>query len=150
MERLIAFLAIDDRARQDAKVVWSLIEHHTDEIMRDFYADIRRLDPPLIDGATIERLTTRQKEHWKSLLNDELDQRLFNRMSLIGIKHREVGLDPKWYIAGYHKIKLGFSGRILASPLSAAKKVSLVSTLDRFVALDMALALSSYSSWLVD
>ena len=150
MERLISFLNIDDQARQDAKAVWSLIEDYTDEIMRDFYADIRRVDPALIDGDTIDRLATKQKEHWKSLLNDELDQSLFNRMSLVGIKHREVGLDPKWYIAGYHKIKLRFSGHILASPLSVAKKISLVSTLDRFVALDMALALSSYSSWLVD
>lgn len=150
MEQLIAFLRIDDLARQQAQAAWTLIEAAAEAIVRDFYADLHRYDSDLIDAAMIDHLTRRQVQHWKALLAGELDQDYFNAASLVGIKHREIGLDPKWYIAGYHRIKHRLNERILATQLPVPHKIGLVMTLDRFVALDMALALSSYSSWLVD
>jgi hypothetical protein len=150
MDKLISFIRIDDLTRQDAKIAWSLLQDHAEGIMRDFYADLRRLDAGLIDATTAERLTLKQKEHWKSLLTGELDQQFFNQSSLVGIKHREVGLDPKWYIAGYQEIKARLTEQLFAAPLPIERRISLATALDKYVALDMALAISSYSSWLID
>jgi hypothetical protein len=71
-------------------------------------------------------------------------------VTLIGIKHHEVGLDSKWYIAGYAMMKAAFMERILEAPLPPNLKSALIVTLEKYVAVDMALALSTYSSWLVD
>jgi methyl-accepting chemotaxis protein len=105
---------------------------------------------PVLDDETISRLKLKQSEHWQALFSSKFDNQFFNRASLVGIKHREIDLDPKWYIAGYNKIKGQFVKLILDSQLSTSTKSDLVATLDKYVALDMALALSSYSSWLID
>ena len=151
MEELIRFLAIDAKARRDAEEIWPLIEHRAPEIIERFYADVRRsnIDLPLT-SQMIDHLKTKQKEHWKHLFESRFDQRYFNHASLIGIKHFEIGLGARWYIAGYMKIKSDFSREILGAPLSSPSKTQLIVTLDKYVALDMALAISSYTSLLVD
>ena len=123
METLIRFLAIDFKSRRDAEEIWPLIEHRAPDIIESFYADVRRsnVDLPLTNQM-IDYLKTKQKEHWKYLFERRFDQRYFNNASLIGIKHFEIGLDAKWYIAGYMKIKSGFSLEILSAPLSSPSK----------------------------
>jgi hypothetical protein len=151
MDDLIRFLGIDARAKQYAKLVWPLIQDHADGVVENFYVEAGKSDiGHVLDAEMIGRLKLKQKEHWRALFNSEFDQQYFNRASLVGIKHREIGLDPKWYIAGYSKIKGQFVTLILDAPLSTSTKSDLVATLDKYVALDMAIALSSYSSWLVD
>lgn len=151
MDKLIRFLDIDPAARRHAAAIWSLIEHRIDHIIETFYADVRHSDTALaLSDQTIQRLRVKQKDHWHALFESRLDLQYFNSASLIGIKHSEIGLDPKWYIAGYARIKSDFSRTILSSPLPLSAKADLVVTLDKYVALDMALAISSYTSLLVD
>ena len=151
MEELIRFLAIDLKDRRNAEDFWPLIEHLLDSIIDNFYADIRRssIDFVLSDQR-IDHLKIKQKEHWRSLFASRFDQQYFNSASLVGIKHRELGLDQKWYVAGYARIKSDMTQIILESPLSPPTKLEFVKTLDKYVALDMAIAISSYASLLVD
>lgn len=151
MEELIRFLAIDLKDRRNAEDFWPLIEYPLDGIIDNFYADIRRSSIDFVLGdQTIDHLKIKQKEHWRSLFGSRFDQQYFNSASLVGIKHYELGLDPKWYIAGYAKIKSDITEIILESPLSPPAKLEFVKTLDKYVALDMAIAISSYTSLLVD
>ncbi len=151
MNELIRFLEIDARARQYAKLLWPLVEDHAGDIIEKFYIEARKSDmEPALDDETISRLKLKQIEHWQALFSSKFDKQYFSRASLVGIKHCEIDLDPKWYIAGYNKIRGQFVKLILDSPLPTSTKSNLVATLDKYVALDMALALSSYSSWLVD
>lgn len=151
MDQLIRFLGIDARAMHYAKLLWPLIHEHAGGIIDNFYAETGRSDMgPTMDAETIARLKHKQIEHWQALFASKFDKQFFNRASLVGIKHREVGLDPKWYVAGYTRIKGQFAKLIMDAPLSTSTKSNLVATLDKYVALDMALAVSSYSSWLVD
>ena len=151
MEELIRFLAIDLKDRRNAEDFWPLIEYPLGSILGNFYADIQRssIDFVLSDQ-TIDHLKIKQKEHWRSLFASRFDQQYFNSASLVGIKHYELGLNPQWYIAGYAKIKSDITQIILQSPLSPPTKFEFVKTLDKYVALDMAIAISSYTSLLVD
>lgn len=151
MEELIRFLGIDLKDRRNAEDFWPLIEHPLGSIIDNFYADIRRssIDFVLSDQR-IDHLKIKQKEHWRSLFASRFDQQYFNSASLVGIKHRELGLDQKWYVAGYARIKSDITQIILESPLSPPTKLEFVKTLDKYVALDMAIAISSYTSLLVD
>jgi methyl-accepting chemotaxis protein len=151
MEDLIRFLGIDLEARRNAEQFWPLIDYPLGAIIDNFYTDLQKsgIDFVLTDQ-TIHHLKIKQKEHWESLFASRFDKQYFNNASLVGIKHRELGLDPKWYIAGYAKIKGDIALIILESPLSPAVKLEFVKTLDKYVALDTALAISSYTSLLVD
>lgn len=51
---------------------------------------------------------------------------------------------------GYARIKTDFSRVILNADLPLATKTAFLVTLDKYVALDMALAISSYTSLLLD
>ena len=104
----------------------------------------------MLDDATIERLKVRQKQHWRSLFSSAFDEGYARIVSMIGIKHHEIGLDSKWYIAGYAIIKAAFAEKIMEAPLPMRAKSALIVTLEKYVAIDMALALSAYSSWLID
>ena len=151
MERMLRFLAIDQQSRRDAVQIWRLIEPRADGIIENFYAEVLRSELDLsLNAKTIDRLKPKQKEHWKTLFESRFDQEYFNNASLIGIRHREIGLDAKWYVAGYMKIKNCFSTEIVKAPAPLSTKARLGATLDKYIAVDMALAISSYTSLLVD
>lgn len=151
MDKLIRFLDIDPTAQLHAAAIWLLIEHRVDHTIETFYADIRESDTALaLSNQTVQRLKVTQREHWRTLFESKLDLQYFNRASLVGIRHSQIGLDPKWYIAGYARIKSDFARVILNAELPLTTKTSFLVTLDKYVALDMALAVSSYTSLLLD
>jgi hypothetical protein len=65
----------------------------------------------------VQRLKVTQRKHWRSLFENQLDLQYFNSASLVGIRHSQIGLDPKWYIVGYARIKTDFSRVILNADL---------------------------------
>lgn len=151
MQELIRYIGIDTRTEILAERLWYLLEGWVDEIMTRFYSSTRQSSAGLmLDELTIERLKLRQKQHWQSLFSSAFDERYVRSVSMIGIRHHEIGLDSKWYIAGYAIIKAAFAEKIMEAPLPLKAKTALIVTLEKYVAVDMALALSAYSSWLVD
>ena len=151
MDDLLRYLGIDARARLLAQRLWQYIEGSSGEIFTSFYDSIHQQIPGLtLDEPTIERLKVKQREHWRALFNSDFDEHYKRSATMIGIKHHEIGLDLKWYVAGYAIIKAGIIERILEAPLPQSLKSALVITLEKYVAIDMSLALSAYSSWLVD
>ena len=151
MEEIIRYLEIDARAQLLAERLWQFLEEPSTEIIASFYGNTRRSPAGLmLDETTVERLKLKQKDHWRSLFTRRFDEHYQRSVTLIGIKHHEVGLDSKWYIAGYAMMKAAFMERILEAPLPPNLKSALIVTLEKYVAVDMALALSTYSSWLVD
>jgi hypothetical protein len=116
-----------------------------------FFFDMRQSAVGLlVDESTIERLKIKQKEHWRALFNSEFDEQYQRSVTMIGIKHHEIGLDPKWYVAGYALIKARFVKKLLEAPVPLHMKSALTETLEKYVAIDMALALSTYSAWLIE
>ena len=151
MQELIRYLAIDTRSELLAERLWYLLEGSADTIIADFYNRTRQSSAGImLDELTIERLRARQKQHWHSLFSSGFDEQYARSVSMIGLKHHEIGLDSKWYIAGYATIKAAFAEKIMEAPLPLKAKTALIITLEKYVAIDMALALSAYSAWLVD
>jgi len=152
MQEIVRYLGIDTRAQLLAERLWHFLEDPSSEILRAFYQDTRQSPAGrLLDDQIIEGLIIKQKEHWRSLFNSGFDEAYLRRATLIGIRHHEVGLDSKWYIAAYALMKARFAEHlILHTALPLPLKSTLVVTLEKYVAVDMALALSSYSAWLVD
>jgi hypothetical protein len=151
MQELIRYLGVDARAELLAERLWYLLEGRMEDIIAEFYSNARRsIDSHMLDDATIKRLKVRQKDHWQTLFLSAFDEHYVRSVSMIGIKHHEIGLDSKWYVAGYATIKAAFVEEIMEAPLPMKAKTALIVTLEKYVAIDMALALSVYSSWLLD
>lgn len=71
-------------------------------------------------------------------------------MRRIGIKHQEIDLDPSWYVAGFAKLKVDLIRQIAAADVPPEKQIDLITTLEKYVAKDMALSLASFSAVILD
>ena len=70
MEEIVRYLGIDTRTQLLAERVWQLLEEPSGEIVDSFYRNTRRSAVgATLDEPTIERLKTKQIEHWRSLFN---------------------------------------------------------------------------------
>jgi hypothetical protein len=151
IEQLRDFLEIDDMTKQYARVLLALFTGCGDEIIIDFYGKIQKsvIGPYVTDDA-VARLISKQKAHWVALFNSDFGRDYLLSVRRIGIQHRDIALNPLWYVAGYTKLKLSMIERIAALDVSQDKKSSLVTALEKYVAMDMALALATYHSVIVD
>jgi protoglobin len=152
MKEIVRYLGIDTRSQLLGERLWQHLEEPSSEIIGAFYRDTQQSAAGLLlDESIIERLSAKQKEHWRLLFNSGFDEAYLRRATLIGIKHHEIGLDPKWYVAAYALMKARFAEHLLLhTDVPLPLKSALVVAFEKYVAVDMALALSSYSSWLVD
>jgi Protoglobin len=152
IDTLLRFLEFDDDTRQLGKVLWEILEPGADNVLDAFYRRVQLagLEPSLSD-ASIARLKVKQRAHWQSLFCADFDNDYIASVRRIGIRHREVGLDLASYVAAYMALKIEFTDVVVARPeLPVRAKGRLIKTLYKYVALDMALALSTYDVTLVD
>jgi methyl-accepting chemotaxis protein len=149
--KLLAFLDVDGESGALAKVLSDLLMPQLDAIIDDFYGRVRALDlHPHMTDQVVARLKSRQKRHWAALFASEFGSDYIKSTQQIGIRHKDVELDPKWYVAGYMRLKLAFTEIVLRADLPAVAKGKLLKVLDKYVAIDMALALSTYEMAVLD
>jgi len=147
MEALIEVLEIDVRSRRIARLIWPMVEGRATEIVEAFYAGARH---SAIELPVIERLKACQHQHLKGLFEGRFDEPYLRSASLLGIAHCEMGLDCKWHVIGYARMKGELTKGILGSQLSSPSKAKLLAILDKYLALDMAISLSSYACILLE
>jgi hypothetical protein len=145
------FLEIDDSSKQYARVLRALFAAHSDAIVDEFYRKVQKSAIGAhVSNDAIERLKPKQKAHWETLFNSDFGPGYAQSVRCIGIRHRDIELSPSWYVAGYVKLKIEFIEWIAMLDVPAEKKIGLVTTLEKYVAIDMALALASYDSVILD
>ncbi|MFN3656883.1 MAG: protoglobin domain-containing protein [Pseudolabrys sp.] len=150
-DRLLEFVEVDDEARALASRLCDLLAPQLTHVIDDFYAKVAHFNiSPHITPQTIANLKRRQKQHWMALLRSRFDEEYFESIRRIGVRHRDIDLSPMWYVAGYMRLKLAFVEIIIKSELPAVTKGQLVKTLDKYIAIDMALALSTYEAVVLD
>lgn len=151
INKLFAFLEIDSEARASALVLSDLLTPHLDEIIDEFYQKVQAFDiSPHVTDPVIDLLKQKHKRHWIGLFHSQFHDEYFAGIRRIGMRHRDIELSPMWYVAGYMRLKLAFIEVIIRSEFSAVTKGQLVKTLEKYIAIDMALALSTYDAVLLD
>jgi len=151
LEKLLEFLQIDSEDRASALLLSELLKPHFDRAIEEFYATVQEFKiNPHVTARAIPVLKERQKQHWLSLLHSRFDSDFFASVSRIGVRHRDIELNPMWYVAGYTRLKLAFVEIIIKSDLHVVTKGQLVKTLDKYIAVDMSLALSAYNAVILD
>ncbi len=151
MGKLLRFLEVDDKSKETARELHELFAAQADEIVDQFYREIRAagISSHITDEA-LACLKPKQMAHWAELFNSEFGDDYMQRSRRRGIRHRDIALNPLWYVAGYAKLAIEFLKVIAASDLAIEKKIDLIITLQKYVAIDMAFALSTYDATIVD
>lgn len=149
--KLLKFMQVDAAAKASAATLSTLLTPRIDDIIDQFYDKIRALDiSPNVSIQTVATLKTRQKEHWIELFRSQFEEDYLRNVRRIAMRHRDVELSPMWYVAGYMTLKLSFIEVILKSTHPIEIKGQLIKTLDKYIAIDMALALSVYDTVILD
>jgi hypothetical protein len=151
LSELLEFLEIDDQTKRYAPQLWQVLAPHADEIIDAFYRKVE--DSHIhshITPATVERLKQAQKKHWTALFSSSCDDDYAAGVRRVAFRHREINLSLAWYVAGYAAIKIEFINVIVHSDYPVATKGHLIRTLEKYVALDTALALSVHDMAVVD
>lgn len=144
--KILGFLNIDADSKAAAARLAQLIEPHLDGIIDQFYRRVIAFEiNPSVNNLTIAALKSKQRAHWMALFHSNFDENFFNGIMRIGARHRDIKLDPMWYVAGYAVLKIGFAETVVKSDQLAAMKGRMLKALDQYVAVDMALSLSIYN-----
>jgi methyl-accepting chemotaxis protein len=147
IQKMLQFIQVDQKTAEAGQDIFSLFEPHVEEIVKRFYDRVQAfgISPP-----SMRRRFPHQRDHWMHLFVTNFSTQYAQSVRQIGIRHRDIQLNPIWFVAGYTKIKMEILQLIVASGYSPDRKGALILALEKYVAIDMGLALSAYDSVLVD
>lgn len=147
IDQLLAFLEIDADTMASADILSDLLAPRLDTIIEDFYEHMRGYDiNPSLTAEVIPALKDKQKQHWLSLFKSKFGPDYCSSTRRIAIRHRDIELNPLWYVAAYTHLKIAYGDVIMNSDYGPVTKRKLIKTLDKYIAVDMALALSTYDA----
>lgn len=100
----LQFLRIDDATRAELIELKPVLERDMAGMLERFYVHMKGWDEltRMFKGqAGIEKAAKAQFRHWSSILTGRFDESYASSVKMIGETHARIGLEPRWYIAGY-------------------------------------------------
>lgn len=128
------------------RAFWVKLEPQLAAILDAFYQHVTS-DARLrtMVGDMVPRLKRAQTTHWHHLFTGDLDVSYYTSVRSIGQVHHRIGLEPRWYIAGYSFALTRLQEvAINAYRWSPSKLRSVMAAITARVMLDMDLAISVY------
>lgn len=101
----LGFLQIDQDTRQALAEISPVVRDSLPGILSDFYDHIRKW--PQVSrffggDSMMTSAQNRQLTHWTIILRGEFSNDYVQSVRRIGQTHARIGLEPRWYIAGYN------------------------------------------------
>jgi len=145
----LRFLGIDAEILGALPDAWKQIEPALPQVLEAFYTHVGE-EPHLAamigDAANIVRLKQAQAEHWAVLFSGRLDADYFERVDRIGRAHQRIGLEPRWYMAGYSYVMDKLVTHLTKQLRRDSKELArILRATSKAIFLDMELAISVYS-----
>jgi len=100
-------MRLDSEATQALREIAPLVAKALPGILDEFYVHIRKWPQVarLFGGdAMMSSASRRQADHWAIILRGDFTSDYVNSVRRIGQTHARIGLEPRWYIAGYNFI----------------------------------------------
>ncbi|MDE3114736.1 MAG: globin-coupled sensor protein [Pseudomonadota bacterium] len=144
-ERL-RFARITDETRHRLREFWPILQRNLPKILDGFYehAASNPQMARLLDGQ-VPRLKQVQSAHWHRLFQGNFDDDYFAGIYRIGLAHQKIGLEPRWYMAGYSYVLSRISELALTTHLwSAKRKRETLRAINTAVLFDMEVAITAY------
>jgi methyl-accepting chemotaxis protein len=102
LERRLRYAGIDKSTSRRLRGFWRVVRLALPSILNDFYNHVES-EPHLarLTSGNVNRLKGAQTTHWERLFSGEFDQAYMVGVYHVGLAHKKIGLEPRWYIAGY-------------------------------------------------
>ena len=148
------FLGIGEIDRQALREFRPLLEQNIAPIMEAFYGHVAA-NPraaAFFTGRAIEHARNQQKIHWlDNICSGAYSEAYFTQVQKIGSVHAAIGLEPRWYIAGYclalNRIVALINHHYRKKP---ERRDQMIDAVNKAVFLDMDIAISVYFQSLKD
>ena len=105
-ERL-SFMRIDKSTQSLLIELKPVVETHLKSVLEEFYVHLGSY-PAMMkmfpNNQIIKHASDRQFQHWMTILTGKFDSEYVDSVQKIGLTHARIGLEPRWYIAGYNFI----------------------------------------------
>ncbi len=104
LQSRLDFIGLDDAARARLAESQSSIRKHLEPALDLFYDKIGTVPAvkKFFDGRPqMDRAKSRQMDHWNAIASGQLDQTYFEASTRVGLRHAQIGLEPRWHIGGY-------------------------------------------------
>jgi methyl-accepting chemotaxis protein len=154
VQERLAFSGIDERVLACVASFRGEIEAVLPSAIADFYNHLShwpQLTNMFSSPQRIEAAKALQIDHWKRLFSGKLDDAYFQSALKIGLVHARIGLEPRWYLAAYHRT---LSHLIRRAAVACYSRVNahratvelgdIVSAMTQLAMLDMDIAVSAY------
>ncbi|TYC50401.1 chemotaxis protein [Rhodobacterales bacterium] len=148
----LAFAEVDEKTISTLKKLWPIIKPALDDVLQDFYEHLKT-SPKLsaLVGEMQPQLVSAQKSHWDKLFNSGFDQDYKASINRIGHVHCNIGLEPRWYIAGYKFVLSRLHALLIKKYRRSFQDLSMyLEAVTGAVMLDMDLAISTYEEKLLE
>ncbi|MEZ5938849.1 MAG: globin-coupled sensor protein [Hyphomonadaceae bacterium] len=153
----LRFMMIDDRAQAALREMAPLVTDALPGVLLQFYDHIRRwgqVSHLFANDAAMTHAAQKQVEHWSIILRGDFGPDYVASVRRIGLTHNRIGLEPRWYIAGYNFIvervvrllaKHAYTRKGVKDPAQReAEAERLIGAFTRAAMLDMDFAISIY------
>lgn len=148
IERRLRYAGITTATSRRLRMFWPAVRLALPGILNDFY---RHVDSePILAKLTLgqhARLKGGQSAHWERLFSGKFDQSYVRGVYAVGNAHKKIGLEPRWYIAGYQFV-LNRLVRLAVTTLfwNPYGLWRTIEALNKAVMLDMDLAIFAYQN----
>jgi len=100
--RRLRYAGVTDATGRRLRGFWRIARLNLPGILDDFYKHVE--SEPVLAAMTSghrERLKSAQSSHWGRLFSGRFDQSYVEGVYRVGLAHKKIGMEPRWYIAGY-------------------------------------------------
>jgi methyl-accepting chemotaxis protein len=104
LQSRLDFIGLDDAARKRLSNVHGALDKHLPLALDKFYSKIKTVPAVarFFDGKPqMDRAQSKQIGHWKAIAAGQFDDAYFEASSKVGLRHAQIGLEPRWHIGGY-------------------------------------------------
>lgn len=125
----------------------SLIDKEVDSVVDQFYKSQLEIDEIAVligDADTFYRLRKAQRQYILDLFSGCYDSHYVNNRLRIGLVHKRIGVEPKLYLSGVHKLKELLMSLLLKLVKDHEKFEEIASALDGLFYFDITLVFDTY------
>ncbi len=142
----LKFLRITEETGALLRDFWKVAEPALSEVLDGFYHHLTS-EPELarLVGNQAPRLKSAQRAHWERLFSGRFDEGYLQGVRSIGLVHKKIGLEPRWYIGGYAFVLCQLQAlAVKAFHRQSAHLAKILAAVNVAVLLDIDIALSVY------
>jgi methyl-accepting chemotaxis protein len=151
-ETRLRYARIDATTRADLPAIWKQVASELPGVLSRFYAHAHsEAHLAKLIGDKQNGLETAQAKHWERLFGGAFDADYVASIRRIGMAHVRIGLEPRWYIAGYQFLLNELSAIVVRkNRLAPSRLARYIGALNKVVMLDLDYAISTYQTALIE